>query len=189
MNGQDFLEHYGVLGMKWGKSGGRRGSSKGSKKGGSSSGSSEEKKEIITSDDHNKKVKLKRKSLSEMSNAEIKSFNDRMNLEKSYKDLTKAKKSAGRKLFDELIVGSAKETAKAYITKQMKSAVGVSSGKSSLKIKRPTTKTTKTKTTTAEGTKTTTTKTKTKTNPKAKAKEAETLKDKVKEEDIPKNFR
>ena len=67
------LKHYGVPGMKWGK---RKGDS-------SSSGKSKRQH----SDDHVVSRELKAKKRSEMSNAELKKLNERLQLEKSNNEL------------------------------------------------------------------------------------------------------
>lgn len=76
----DFLAHYGVLGMRWGK---RKGdSSSGGSDGGSggTSGSS-------THEEHIKVQALRKKKISELSTAEMKLVTDRMNTEKKYREL------------------------------------------------------------------------------------------------------
>jgi hypothetical protein len=75
---EDVLEHFGVLGMRWGK---RR------KQSGSRSDKLTTKrvKRSEVSDDHREKQGLKKKRVSEMSNAELKKLNERMQLEKQYK--------------------------------------------------------------------------------------------------------
>lgn len=80
------LMHFGIKGQKWGV---RRYQNKdgtltpaGRKKYGS--------------DDHRKVSEIRKKSISEMSNNELKEANYRLNLEKQYKDLTR-KKSIGKK--------------------------------------------------------------------------------------------
>jgi hypothetical protein len=52
-----------------------------------------------------------------MSNAEIKSFNERLQLERQYKDLTKTEVSAGRKFVTDIIVNSSKDIATQYVKK------------------------------------------------------------------------
>lgn len=73
----NFLAHYGIPGMKWGK-----------RKGGSVSSASE---------DHSAAKQLKKKPVSEMNNDEIKKLATRLQLEKQYKDLTPSKLSSGQK--------------------------------------------------------------------------------------------
>ena len=73
-----FLAHYGVKGMKWGKTGAGKSTSRKSSK------ASEP-----DSEDHVKSRQLKQKSLRTMSNKDIKELNERLQLEKTYKDLTK----------------------------------------------------------------------------------------------------
>lgn len=67
--GKDVLTHYGVLGMKWGKR--------------------------TKSEDYEKASSLKGKKLYEMSNDDIATLNKRMQLEKTYKELSKSYKKAG----------------------------------------------------------------------------------------------
>lgn len=95
-----FLEHAGVLGMKWGR---RKNKSK---------------TPVITSKDHNSKTLLKKKRIREMSNQELKQLNDRLQLEKQYKDLTKSERTAGQKFVIDLLGSAAKQIAMSYIQKQ-----------------------------------------------------------------------
>ena len=73
--GHDELYHYGILGMRWGR---RKESVAGS-------GKVKNTKKDNLSDDAKEAYKLKRKKLSEMSNAELKKLNERTNLERNYK--------------------------------------------------------------------------------------------------------
>ena len=85
------LYHYGIFGMHWGH-----------KKGNT---------EVIrlhTSEDHDKKMSLKGKKLSEMSNDELRTYTQRSMLEKQYKDLSKADISLGHKLVNKVIDSMAK---------------------------------------------------------------------------------
>lgn len=99
------LTHYGVLGMKWGR---RKGSSSGS----SSTPSN-------PSNDHIKKVKLKRKKVSEMSNEELRDLNTRLQLERQYADLNKASVASGKKVVTDILTNAAKQTAASYTAKYM----------------------------------------------------------------------
>lgn len=74
---EDFLAHYGVKGMKWGK-----------RKARSSSGPA--------SKDHRDSRLIRGKSVREMSNAELKSLNTRLELEQKHKKLNPTKAAAGK---------------------------------------------------------------------------------------------
>lgn len=67
------LAHYGVLGMKWGK-----------------------RKSRTPSADSEKVKAIRKKSVDEMSNQDLRDANNRLQLERQYKDLTK-KTSIGKK--------------------------------------------------------------------------------------------
>lgn len=106
----EILNHVGILGMHWGIRKSR------------SSGGKTKPKPATTSPnspDHDEKVALKKKKLNSLSNAELKKLNERMQLEKSYKDLSKNDLSVGAKLVQEILGGAAKETAKNFAAKQM----------------------------------------------------------------------
>jgi len=83
----DELMHFGKPGMKWGK-----------RKISSLSKPSEP-----TSDDHNRTMGLKKKKVNTMSNAELRSLNERLQLEKQYKDITKANTSKGKNYVDKVL--------------------------------------------------------------------------------------
>ena len=73
-NNMDELYHYGVLGMKWGR----------------------RKRRYTSSEDNTRVQKIRKKHISEMSNQEIREVNQRLELERNYKNLT-TKKSIGKK--------------------------------------------------------------------------------------------
>jgi hypothetical protein len=78
---------------------------------------------VNQSEDHKKKILLKKKRLNEMSNSEIKALNERLMLEKQYKDLTKTDISPGVKFVTDLLASSAKQTVSAYTSKYMAKGV------------------------------------------------------------------
>lgn len=94
------LKHYGVKGMKWGV---RRASRRRS-----------------PSEDHVRAKELKKKKLSQLSNAELRELNNRMNLESQYKNLKRQNVSAGRKFVQEVAREAAKNTASDYARRYAK---------------------------------------------------------------------
>jgi hypothetical protein len=110
LSNEEFLQHFGVLGMHWGV---HR-----SSKGNASSGSKKTKEDSY-SEDYKKKVSLKKKKPSQMTNAELKTLNERLQLEKQYKDLTRSETTAGKKFVADILSNAAKQTASTYVAKYM----------------------------------------------------------------------
>lgn len=92
---EDFLKHIGVLGMRWGKR--------------------KTKPKSSSSNDYKNKVLIKKKKLHEMSNQELRSLNERMQLERQYKELNKVDVSAGRQFINDMVYGIAKQTVTDYV--------------------------------------------------------------------------
>lgn len=110
----EFLSHYGVPGMKWGirrrmKSVLRRAFGK------------KKKKPSIDdiSEDHKENVSLKKRKINTLSNAELKKLNERMQLEKTYKELTVSQMSPGKRFVSQVLQGAAKQTAINFTSKAM----------------------------------------------------------------------
>jgi hypothetical protein len=106
---KNYLMHYGIKGMKWGV---RR--------------TEKLRKQRQASEDHKKKKELKKKKIHEMSNAELKELNNRLQLEKQYKDLnstgkgksfvSKILKASGDQVATKLVTGVALYAAKQVIS-------------------------------------------------------------------------
>lgn len=120
------LIHWGVKGMKWGV---RRYQNKD----GSLTPAGKKRLSRIDkkaerdnwSEDATSAAKIKTKRVRQMSNAELKKLNERMRLENEYRNLSKQRTSAGKKLVNEILAGAAKDTAKSYVSKYMKQGVDV----------------------------------------------------------------
>lgn len=110
----NYLQHFGILGMKWGRRKGKTSLSKGKLK---------SVKNSNNHPDHDRKVVLKKKKLHQMSNEELKTLNTRLQLEKTYKELTQAEVSKGRKFVSEILSNAAKQTASTYVSKYMTKGV------------------------------------------------------------------
>jgi methyl coenzyme M reductase gamma subunit len=95
---KNFLEHYGVLGMRWGQRKGRK---------------------TIASNDRRRIDNINTKSIKKLSNKELQDVITRKQLEKSYKSLTMSKMDVGKKLVSDILVKSAKQTATTFVSKQM----------------------------------------------------------------------
>lgn len=88
------LKHYGVKGMRWGV-----------------------RKDRKQSADSKTAETLRRKSLSEMSNKELQTLNQRLNLERQYNSLTEKKTSRGAKIVKDALAEIAKEQLKDAVKK------------------------------------------------------------------------
>lgn len=106
------LYHWGIKGMKWGV---RRYQN--------SDGSLTSKGKKRYSEDAYRAKKIKKKRLSQMSNAELKELNNRMQLEQNYKNLKKQKMSIGRKFVQDVAYETAKNTASEYAKKYTKKGI------------------------------------------------------------------
>ena len=93
------IKHVGILGMRWGR-----------RKGSGSAGSAPK-----VSADHTKAGGLKKKRLSELSNEELKTLTNRLQLEKQYKDLTKQDLSFGQKFVGDVLQNAGKQLAGKYV--------------------------------------------------------------------------
>jgi hypothetical protein len=104
MNFINVLEHSGVLGMRWGVR--RNGRSSSTNK------TSSEKKRNSLSDDHAKMVELRKKKISELSNAEIQFLNTRIQSQVQYKQLTKTRSDAIKSQLSKALLTVGKEIIK-----------------------------------------------------------------------------
>lgn len=131
MNDQEFLAHYGVLGMRWGS---RSHRDKQARIQTAKKANLEVRKAKRTkgkgdpgdpSEDHTKASNLKKKPLSQMSNAEIRALNERLQLERQYRDLNRKETSKGEKFVKDILVNAAKQTATNYTSKYMSKGIDV----------------------------------------------------------------
>jgi hypothetical protein len=110
VNPNQTLQHYGILGMKWGVRRGRE-----------SDGRITNKKESST--DSKKASELRKKSASELTNVELRQLNERMNLEQQYKNLNIQQTNAGLKFVGNILKEVGKEVAKEFIKAQIKKSI------------------------------------------------------------------
>lgn len=74
---------------------------------------------VQPSEDAVKANRIKRKRIPEMSNAELKAVNERLQLERQYKELSKQDVSKGRKWATDILENSAKQTLQNQVAKWM----------------------------------------------------------------------
>lgn len=95
------LKHVGVLGMHWGH----------------------RKVNANSSSDHKTTASLQSKKTHELTNEELKKVTNRLQLEKSYKDLSPSAIRAGKRRVETIIVGAATVVATAYAVKYFTAGV------------------------------------------------------------------
>lgn len=127
--GKDFLAHYGVLGMKWGR---RKNSS------GGYTSTGRKAKNKYESKDSKSVRKLRKKKLNQLSNEELKKLNNRLQLEKQFKELKRSDTSAGKKFVQDLLVNTGKSVAQNLVSKGVNSAITVGLGAAANKATDPT---------------------------------------------------
>lgn len=96
------LKQSGILGMKWG----RRKANSGSE-----------------SSDHQSVSSLRKKKVSEMSNDDLKTLTNRLQLERSVKDLSKKDHGAAVKFVSDIALGTSKQLLSKYLAGGIETAV------------------------------------------------------------------
>jgi hypothetical protein len=121
------LRHWGIKGMKWGQ---RRYQNKD----GSLTAAGRER---YGEDRHDDYKRARAKPVSSMSDTELRTALNRMQMEQQYKSFTTPKETAGQKWVKSLLSDSSKEIAKSYITKYGKKLidVGIDKGAKAVKSK------------------------------------------------------
>ena len=111
----NYLQHYGVLGMKWGVRRSQKRLARIDKKA----------KKQNWSEDAKSAAEIKTKKLKQMSNADLKKLNERTRLENEYKNLKKSRNlgsrtiNAGKKFAGDVLRETGKEIAKDYTKKRI----------------------------------------------------------------------
>lgn len=88
------IKHFGVMGMHWGQ---RKASS--------------------ASPEHLAVKTLKKKKVSDMTNAELKAVTTRLQLEKSFKEITATQVSPGKKMVNDMISNFGKQALTSFLSK------------------------------------------------------------------------
>ena len=116
----DYLKHYGVLGMHWGHR---------KSEGGVITPKQADKLSRTTpSEDHKKKVAIQRKKLAAMTNAELKQVNERLQLETTYNNLNKNKITLGKRFKESIIGKQINTSAKSYVAQSAAKIVAAAVG-------------------------------------------------------------
>lgn len=124
MDSKDFLEsifdeeqlkHYGIPGMKWGRRKGKAALKKVKKK--------VNPPKRGASEDYKKAASIRKKKIHQMSNAELRTLNERLQLERSFKDLSAKDISSGRKFSQNILRDVGKELVKETLKEGLKTGV------------------------------------------------------------------
>ena len=117
----DYLKHYGVLGMHWGQ--------RKAEGGVTTSRQADRAMRTTPSEDSRRKVAIQRKKVAAMTNAELKQVNERLQLETTYNNLNKSKMSIGKRFKESIIGKQVNTSAKSYVAqsaaKIIAAAVGI----------------------------------------------------------------
>lgn len=97
------LYHFGILGMHWGR----------------------RKAQQPGSDEHERAVGLRKKGAANLTNAELKALNERMQLEKTFKELKKADISPGKAFVQKTLRDAGSEAAKNFTSKALGVGIGI----------------------------------------------------------------
>jgi len=108
----NFLAHFGILGMKWGR-----------RKGSSSKVSSKPKVKKVVEEDDAPPAKKTKTGPRDMSDQELKDAVARLTMEKQYRELTKPASSPGKDWLKEVVKSSGKTVATKYVTIYLEKSV------------------------------------------------------------------
>lgn len=116
MDYEEALAHYGIKGMRWGVRKDRRSKSK-----------------RQPSPDRAKVDDLKKKRYKELTNEELRVLNNRLNMEKQYKDLKKQDMTAGQKILNDIMDALIKQATSTLVNYSKQELEKYLTGKKKLK--------------------------------------------------------